>query len=169
MSASNIVVYLVRRDLRVSDNPILHHLSSSSGHGFTHVLPIYVFSSQQIEISGFINDGSESPYPKAKSEVGGFWRCGPHRAKIITSSVWDMKGSLESLGNGLVMRVGRYADILRSVLEKLEAKNHKVGAVWMTSDEGIEEKRDERALASVCKNSGIDFLAWPDEKYFIDE
>lgn len=169
MSANNIVVYLVRRDLRVSDNPILHHLSSSPDHGFTHLLPVYIFPSHQIEISGFIKDGSKSPYPEAKSDVGRFWRCGPHRAKIITECVWDMKESLEKLGNGLVIRAGQYRDTLEQILKTLKAKDHKVGAVWMTSDEGVEERRDEQALRSLCTKSGIEFRAWADEKYFIDE
>jgi deoxyribodipyrimidine photo-lyase len=169
MSASNILIYLVRRDLRVSDNPILHHLSTTSDHRFTHLLPVYVFASHQIEVSGFIKDGSKSPYAEAKSCVGRFWRCGPHRAKIITSSVWDMKKSMEELGSGLVIRAGQYGDILKALLSGLQEDNHKVGAVWITADEGVEEKRDEKALAAVCADSGIEFKVWADEKYFIDE
>lgn len=169
MSASNIVIYLIRRDLRVSDNPILHHLSSSSDHGFTHLLPVYVFPSHQIEVSGFIEDGSKSPYPEARSYVGNFWRTGSHRAKHIAASVWDMKESLENLGSGLIIRVGQYGDVLKTILEGLNDKHHKVGAVWMTSDEGVEEKADEDAIASICAGSGIKFQTWADEKYFIDE
>lgn len=168
MSAKNIIIYLVRRDLRVSDNPLLHHLAASD-HGFTHLLPIYVFPSHQIEISGFIQDGSKSPYPEARSEVGNFWRCGPHRAKVLTKSVWDMKESLEGLGSGLTIRAGQYGDILKDVLKGLSEKNHHVGAVWITSDEGVEERRDEKVLKSICVESGIGFRAWADEKYFIDE
>ncbi|KAH6646896.1 DASH family cryptochrome [Truncatella angustata] len=169
MSAGNVVIYFVRRDLRVSDNPILHHLASSSKHGYTHLLPVYVFHSQQVEISGFIKDGSKSPYPQAKSEVGGFWRCGPHRAKMLVGSVWDMKNSLEKLGSGLVVRVGQYDDVLKTILSSLKEKNHKVKAVWMTSDEGVEERRDEKKLAVICADSNIEFRAWADEKYFIDD
>ncbi|KAK9781561.1 putative DASH family cryptochrome [Seiridium cardinale] len=169
MSASNIAIYLVRRDLRISDNPILHQFASSPDHGFTHLLPVYVFPSHQIEISGFIKDGSNSPYPEARSAVGRFWRCGPHRAKIMASSVWDMKSSLESLGSGLTIRVGQYGDTLKSIVHTLKDKNHKVGAVWMTADEGVEERRDEKALASICAEFGIEFRAWADEKYFIDD
>ncbi|KAI1876183.1 uncharacterized protein JN550_001679 [Neoarthrinium moseri] len=169
MSASNVLIYFVRRDLRVSDNPILHHLASSSDHGFTHILPVYVFVSNQIEVSGFIKDGSKSPYPEAKSQVAGFWRCGPHRAKIIAASVWDMKESLQSLGSDLIIRVGQYDDTLKSLLEGFKEKDQNVGAVWITSDEGVEERRDERKLASICSSSGVDFKAWVDEKYFIDD
>ncbi|KAI0125161.1 putative cryptochrome [Xylariales sp. AK1849] len=169
MPADNVLIYLVRRDLRVSDNPILHSLASSPDHGFTYLLPVYVFLPQQIEVSGFIKDGSKSPYPEARSETGWFWRCGPHRAKIIASSVWDMKESLESLGSGLNIQVGQYSAVLESILSGLKEKGHKVGAVWMTSDEGIEEKQDEKKISSICSSDGIDFKLWPDEKYFIDD
>jgi deoxyribodipyrimidine photo-lyase len=169
MSTSKILIYFIRRDLRVSDNPLLHYLSTTPDHGFTHLLPVYVFASHQIEVSGFIKDGSKSPYPEAKSDIAQFWRCGPHRAKIITSAVWDMKTSLETLGSGLCIRAGQFGDILRDLKKNLEEKNHKVGAVWVTSDEGVEEKRDEKTLSSICADSGIDFKLWADEKYFIDE
>ncbi|KAI4604441.1 hypothetical protein KJ359_000579 [Pestalotiopsis sp. 9143b] len=166
---SNILIYFVRRDLRVSDNPILHHLASTPDHGFTHLLPVYVFASHQIEVSGFIQDGSKSPYPEAKSEIGRFWRCGPHRAKIITSAVWDMKNSLEKLGSGLCIRAGQFGDILKDFEKGLKEKDHKIGAVWVTSDEGVEEKRDEKTLSSICADNGIGFKLWADEKYFVDE
>jgi deoxyribodipyrimidine photo-lyase len=169
MSASNVLIYLVRRDLRVSDNPILHRLASSSHHGFTHLLPVYVFPAHQIEVSGFIKDGSQSPYPEARSEVGQFWRCGPHRVRFIASSVWDFKTSLSSLGSDLLIRVGRYGDVLTSILDGLKEKDLKVGAVWMTFDEGVEEKRDEKDVSSICSSAGVDFQGWVDEKYFIDE
>ncbi|KAK5653391.1 hypothetical protein OQA88_8876 [Cercophora sp. LCS_1] len=76
MSKSNILVYVLRRDLRVADNPILHHLASNN-HGFTHILPIYVFQAHQVEVSGFLVNGAKSPYPEARSRVGRYWRCGP--------------------------------------------------------------------------------------------
>lgn len=39
----------------------------------------------------------------------------------------------------------------------------------MTSEDAIEEKKDEKAISAVCKQHGVEFKAWPDEKYFIDE
>ncbi|KAH8662287.1 DNA photolyase, FAD-binding/Cryptochrome [Xylariales sp. PMI_506] len=169
MSKSNILIYLLRRDLRVSDNPILHTLASGNGHGFTHLLPLFVVPPHQIEVSGFINDGSQSPYPEARSVLGRFWRCGPHRADFLVSSIWDLKESLESLESGLVLRIGPYKDVLGSILDGLKEKGHQVGAVWMTSDEGTEEKEDESSISSACSGAGVEFRLWDDEKYFIDD
>jgi deoxyribodipyrimidine photo-lyase len=169
MSASNTLLYLLRRDLRVADNPILHHLATTTDHGFTHFLPIYVFPAHQIEVSGLVRNGAKSPYPEARSQVGGYWRCGPHRVKFTAQSVWNLKESLHALGSGLILRAGMYADVIQHVIEGLAEKEQKVGAVWMVGEESVEEKRDEKAIAALCEKHGIEFKIWMDEKYFIDE
>ena len=143
MSDSKVLIYLMRRDLRVSDNPILHSLGTQTDHGFTHLLPLYVFAAQQLEVSGFVDPGAKSPYPEARSQVGGFWRCGPHRAKFLSESVWDLKASLEKLGSGLCIRVGMVGEVVKKILEA-EQSEMKVGAVWMTGEEGAEEGWEER-------------------------
>lgn len=171
MSNSKILIYLMRRDLRVGDNPILHSLIDNKDHGFTHLLPLYVFAAQQIEVSGFItNDGDKSPYPEARSEVGAFWRCGPHRAKFLAQSVWDLKNSFEKMGSELSIRVGMVDEVVKGLIKGFEQiDGSKVSAVWMTSEEGVEEKREERSTKKICENAGVDFKLWKDEKYFIDE
>ncbi|RYP35140.1 hypothetical protein DL767_003917 [Monosporascus sp. MG133] len=155
--------------MRVSDNPILHKLSTSSDHGFTHLLPLFVFLPQQVEISGLLRDGHESPYPEAKSALGRFWRCGPHRAKFIAKTVWNLKENLEKLGSDLTIRAGALETVLRSVIGQLREKQFNVGAVWMVEEEGDEEKKNEAAVAEVCSKAGIDLHVWLDEKYFIDD
>ncbi|KAA8569435.1 hypothetical protein EYC84_001071 [Monilinia fructicola] len=132
MSDSKILIYLMRRDLRVGDNPILHSLVDNKDHGFTHLLPLYVFAAQQIEVSGFITeDGGKSPYPDARSQVGAFWRCGPHRAKFVAQSVWDLKNGLEKIGSGLSIRVGMVDEVVQRLIEGFEQTNEsKVSAVW---------------------------------------
>ena len=169
MPESKVLIYLIRRDLRVSDNPILHHLATSEDLGFTHLLPVCVVTPNQYEVSGFINNGSPSPFPEARSDVGGFWRCGPHRAKFVAESIWDLKTSFESLGSGLVIRVGQFSDTLKSLVEGLKADGLKVGATWMISQEGSEEKQEERSISTYCARENIDFKSWVDEKFFIDE
>lgn len=170
-----VLVYLLRRDLRVADNPIFHEiskLSQQSQRPFTHILPVYIFPAQQIEVSGFINDSNkQSPYPEARSETGKFWRCGPHRAKFIAESVWDVKSDLQSKGSDLAIRVGLVGDVLNDLIAGFKngkAETEVVG-VWMTEEEGVEEKREERAAQRAAEKSGIDFRLWTDEKYFIDD
>ena len=175
MAGQRVLVYLLRRDLRVADNPIFNEIakiSQQSQKPFTHVLPLYVFPAQQVEVSGFLsNQEAKSPYPQARSETGNFPRCGPHRAKFLAESVWDLKTELEKLGSSLVIRVGMIGDVLQDLLKQFKESEGKasVSALWMTEEEGVEEKREENDARRIAEEAGVDFKLWIDEKYFIDE
>ncbi|TVY21868.1 putative mitochondrial cryptochrome DASH [Lachnellula arida] len=171
MSKPNVVIYLHRRDLRVSDHPVLHSLSNAKDHAFTHLLPLYVFSAEQLEVSGFIPEDAKdkNPYPKARSRIANFWRCGPHRAKYLGESVWDLKNSFEKVGSQLCVRVGMLDEVLKFMIDGISKNGTKVGAVWMTNEEGTEEQREERSIKQLCKDSGVEFKVWIDEKYLIDD
>lgn len=132
------------------------------------MLPVYVLPANQIEVSGFLKQDAKSPYPEARSQVAGFWRCGPHRAKFIAESVWDLKSSLEKVGSGLVVRVGMVGHVLEDMLSWYGADGG-VKGVWMTADEGVEEKREQRAAREAAEAARVEFKLWADEKYFIDE
>lgn len=164
-----MLVYLLRRDLRASDNPILHHLATVKDHGFTHLLPVFVFPANQIEVSGFLETGLESPYPPARSQVGKFWRCGPHRAKFLAQAVWDLKQTLEDLESGLIIRVGSAADALQHLVSGLSDQRLSVGGVWMAEEPSHEEQQEQASIAAICSANDIDFKLWQDEKYFVDE
>jgi deoxyribodipyrimidine photo-lyase len=174
MSSSRVLIYLLRRDLRLEDNPIFHEISTlfqKSQHPFTHLLPVYVFSAQQVEVSGFVSSADECcPFPEARSQTGGFWRCGPFRAKFLAESVWDLKSNLERVGSGLTIRVGMVGHVVTELLRHFQSiKDVDVYGVWMTSEEGVEEKREEREARRAVAEAGKEFKLWKDEKYFIDE
>ncbi|KAF4549989.1 Cryptochrome DASH-like protein [Elsinoe fawcettii] len=170
-----ILIYVLRRDLRVADNPIFHEVSKlaqQSQRPFTHFLPVYIFPANQVEVSGFVSGpGKQSPYPDARSEVGGFWRCGPHRTKFLAESVWDLKKDLERLKSDLTIRVGTVNDAVQSLLQGFaEAKGEtEVSAVYMTAEDGVEEKREERDVRKLCGEFKADFKLYKDEKYLVDD
>ena len=171
---SKVLIYLLRRDLRLADNPIfneLAHLNSQSQKPFTHILPVYVFPAQQIEVSGFLAPGEQrSPYKEARSEVGAFWRCGRLRSKFIAESVWDLKKDLEAVGSGLEIRVGLLQDVVRSLLDGFRDRDDsEVHGVWMTSEEGWEELQEEKAVKKIVEGEDKEFKLWKDEKYYVDE
>lgn len=179
-SGPRVLVYLLRRDLRLADNPVLSEISNSSENSgkqsFTHLLPLYVFPAHQVEVSGFIDassGGSKSPYPEARSRVGGFWRCGPHRARFLAEAVWDLRKRLESAGSGLVIRAGMAADVVGDVLDYYAGGDGKsrgeVAGVWMTEEDATEERKEERDVRKVVESRGVEFKLWKDEKYFVDE
>lgn len=170
-----VLVYILRRDLRLADNPIFHEaarLHQQSQHPFTHFLPVYTFASNQIETSGFLSDPHQkSPYPDARSQVGGFWRCGALRAKFLAESVWDLKADLKRVGSGLQVRAGTVYDVVRSVLQGYQDRKDdvEISGVWMTNEEGVEEKREEMDVRRLCKEFDTNLKVWFDEKYFLDE
>jgi deoxyribodipyrimidine photo-lyase len=189
-----ILLYILRRDARLSDNPIFtaaskHATDSQSsadtasrarspadrGASFTHLLPVYVFPAQQIEVSGFLASSSDqSPYPEARSELAKIWRTGPHRTKFIAEGAWDLKESLEGLGcgSGLQLRVGLTGDVVKNILEyysKSGGSKGEIAGVWMTRNESVEEKEEEQHVAEVAQQHGVDFHLWQDEKYYIDK
>lgn len=214
-STPRILLYILRRDIRLADNPIFHHasllsakvettqsdrfttsddtaplerkdspLESEQGRAInaTHLLPVYVFPVNQVEVSGFLRASTpDSPYPEARSQVAGVWRTGPHRAKFLAESIWDLKKSLENLqcGSGLVIRVGMIAEVVEHILDwfagpdegekRSHGKKGDVVDIWMTDAEGTEEKRDVRDVKRVAERNGVKFTLWNDEKYFIDE
>ncbi|KAL8696981.1 MAG: hypothetical protein Q9224_002520, partial [Gallowayella concinna] len=173
MSSPRVLIYLLRRDLRVADNPILHDIAKitqQSQHPFTHFLPIYVFAAQQIEVSGFLSSDSErSPFPEARSPAGGFWRCGPHRAKFLAESVWDVKKCLNNVGSSLVIRVGMVGQVIKEMLDAFKQANTQVTGIWMTEEEGVEEKREERDVREAAERAQAEFKLWTDEKYYVDD
>ncbi|KAK4659998.1 Mitochondrial cryptochrome [Podospora pseudocomata] len=167
----NILIHIIRRDLRTSDNPLFHAAATAPDEEkFDAYLPLYVFDAQQIDVSGFIHSaGATNPYGSPRSQVAGYHRCGPHRAKFLGEAVWDLSETLKELKSGLFIRVGRIPDVVETLVSELAKKDARIGAVWMTSHEGSEEKADEKAVASLCKKVGAKWKLWVDEKYFIDD
>jgi len=173
MPTPRVLIYLLRRDLRFADNPILTEVSKAfqqPPHSYTHLLPIYIVAAQQIEVSGFLSsDADRSPFPEARSNTAGFWRCGHHRAKFLAESVWDLKTTLENNGSGLAIRVGMAGQVIKDVLQGLKQESAEVVGVWMTGEEGVEEKREERDVNQASRAAGTMLKLWTDEKYLVDE
>lgn len=138
---------------------------------FTHVLPVFVFPADQLEISGFLSSEQErSPYPEARSQVGGFWRCGRLRAKFVAESVWDLKKDLEDSGSGLELRVGSVKDAVQSVVDGYrERSDAEVHGLWMTSEDAWEEWEEQEDVKEIMAREDKEFKLWTDEKYFVDE
>jgi deoxyribodipyrimidine photo-lyase len=171
---ARVLIYVLRRDLRLADNPVFHEVSrlfQQSQHPFTHFLPVFTFPANQLEVSGFISDSAKkSPYPEARAPVSGFWRCGKLRAKFLAESVWDLKKDLEKVGNDLQVRVGTVHDAVQSILQGYKENNEvDIAGVWMTNEEGVEEKREEKDVRKLCNKFDAEFKLWQDEKYLVDE
>ena len=81
--------------------------------------------------------------------------------------MWDVKKGFENLGSGLEIRVGMVGDVVRTVLDGY--KDGEITGLWMTEEEGVEEKREEKSVRREVEKRGAKFRLWKDEKYFVDE
>lgn len=173
MSEERVVIYLVRRDLRVADNHILHLLSRHNINdecSYTHLLPVYVLPPDQVETSGLLKNGERSPYPRAVSENSGVWKCGLHRVKFLAEAIWDMKERLEELDNGLIIRVGRFYDILESIFKHYSSDKSgpQISSVWIARGHTPEQISEQQEVYTACYNFGIDYVKFRDREPFVD-
>jgi deoxyribodipyrimidine photo-lyase len=190
MPQPRTLLYLIRRDIRLSDNPVFHEVVSAfaeSNCKFTHLLPLYVFQADQVETSGFLTKEAQNdhPFPPARSRIGGFWRCGPHRAKFLAESIIDLQDSLRKIGSDLSMQAGSPETIIERILHGTSSLGSPDGSsdrsfssseaggevieVWMTEEKTIEEKRDEKRIQRIVEKKGLKLRLFKDEKYFLDE
>ncbi|KKP00070.1 DASH family cryptochrome [Trichoderma harzianum] len=172
-SEERVVIYLVRRDLRVADNHILHLLSRHNINDestYTHLLPVYVLPPDQVETSGLLKNGERSPYPRAVSENSGVWKCGLHRVKFLAEAIWDMKERLEELDNGLIIRVGRFYDILEGIYKHYSSDKSgpQISSVWMARGHTPEQISEQQEVYTACYNFGIDYVKFRDREPFVD-
>lgn len=83
----SILIALFRTDLRLHDHPILSQCTTTSESlkSVTHVLPLYVFDQQHVEIGGLpgVQKGKGPGYHGARTRVAGFWRTGAFRTKYV--------------------------------------------------------------------------------------
>ena len=162
-----VLILLFRRDLRMHDNPLL--LAAQKAHQsnqITHVLPLYIFNPQQVEVSGFLSSVTEkSPFKECRSSVGNFWRCGPYRAKFIAETVWDFKQTLKKLGSDLVLRVGHQASIVKGVIEALRESGATVAGVWVSNCVGTEEAAEVKSVQREVQRENLEFGSFEDGSY----
>ncbi|EJD02416.1 cryptochrome, partial [Fomitiporia mediterranea MF3/22] len=162
-----ILIYILRHDLRLADNPVFTAASTTNAT-FTHLIPLFILNPTQYEISGFLKPDEKSPFPEARSRLGQFWRCGPYRAKFLAESLFDLKKSLQCVGSDLVIRTGEAHDVIGKMIKSLNGGDSEVKAVWMTRDFAAEEFDEERKIRKTLP-PGVSFRAFSDESTLISK
>jgi hypothetical protein len=92
--------------------------------------------------------------------------------------VWDLKQSLREVGSDLGVRVGTLVDVVRDAIQHLQKESGieskliadpvegaepkscrgvEVVSVWMTADEGFEEKTEQEELQICLESQGKQF------------
>ncbi|KAL9488256.1 hypothetical protein ACSS6W_000533 [Trichoderma asperelloides] len=167
MSGGATLIYLMKRDLKAADSPILYGLSTTE-HGFTHLLSVYILPPDYIEVSGLAKDGKISPCTPTRYGLSRRWRCGHLCAKFIAGSLWDLKENIENLGSGLIIRVDTFDGALNGMIQHYVANQDgpQVTAVWVAVDSSPGQQREEVTISAICDAHGIIKFDWHyDVKY----
>ncbi|PWN46339.1 cryptochrome [Ceraceosorus guamensis] len=162
MSGSrNVLLAVLRNDLRLHDHPIFSLCSDPSPakapfkKDITHVLPIYVFDQGRIEVGGLPGLKKAGKGEEARTRTGQFWRCGEHRTRYLTNSVFDVRDSLRSRNSDLSIWAGLPEVVVPRVVEALQKRGDSVEGVWMSKEINTEEVTTEKRLGQALSKLGV--------------
>jgi deoxyribodipyrimidine photo-lyase len=117
------ILYWLRHDLRLHDNPVLAALPAATDA----LLPVYCFDPDYFGPDAYL----------------GLPKVGPHRMAFLLDSLADLQASYARLGSGVHFAVGRSAEVLPALARQLGAQ-----AVWASAEHTTEEVAAATALAA---------------------
>ena len=137
VSASPTLVWL-RQDLRLADNPALHH---AAGFG-APIIPLFV-----------LDDEDREP-----------WQPGAAARWWLHHSLASLGSAFEAIGSRLILRRGRAAEVLDSLIAETGATQ----VVWnrcyepnlIERDKGIKASLNERGIEAESFNGSLLFEPW---------
>lgn len=139
-------IHWFRNDLRLLDNPALHHTVhlSSSANGI--LLPIFIFDNSRVYGSN------------VKSKLNSSRKCGPRRAQFILEAVADLRHNLERCGSGLIVKVGKPETILGEIARQMNITSSVVDINTVCQAEICSEELSiNEAVTSHLHSQGIQF------------
>ncbi|CDS00413.1 hypothetical protein [Sporisorium scitamineum] len=162
----NVLIAVLRNDLRLHDHPIFHLCSDPTptsnpfAQPITHVLPVYVYDQRHIEVSAFpsllkatSSGGGRGSTQFAKTRELGIWRTGIHRTSFINESVFDLRDRLRGVGSDLALFAGTPESVIPALVREIRDKGDTVEGVFLGREINTEEvnvqKRLERVLGEL--------------------
>ncbi|XP_048732268.2 eIF-2-alpha kinase GCN2-like [Ostrea edulis] len=140
-----IIICLLRNDLRIHDNEVLHWANRNADF----VLPVYIFD----------------PHHFGGSFHFGFPKTGGHRTRLLIESVQDLRKNLKLKGSGLAVRRGKPAEELKKMIETLGQSL--VHSVVFHDEVTQEEVAVEKSIRKCC---GVDVKTfWGHTLYHRDD
>ncbi|XP_060085150.1 cryptochrome DASH-like, partial [Ylistrum balloti] len=127
-SKVKVIVCLLRNDLRLHDNEVLHWANKTA----EYVLPLYCFDPRHFQGTYHFD------FPKT----------GAHRAKFLLQSVADLQNTLKSKGSGLVIRMGKPEEIVPQIINTVG--QDQVSFVCYHEEATAEELEVESKLQKSC-------------------
>ncbi|KAL8286242.1 hypothetical protein RQP46_004730 [Phenoliferia psychrophenolica] len=153
MSKRNIIITLLRNDLRTTDNALLHGAHQPHASGATHVLPVYVFDERFIELSGF--EGYKREGPEARTRLFGFWRTSVFRARFLAEAVYDLRDRLRNLHKSdLLIRFGKAELVIADLVKKIQEGGDTVSGVYLQKEFYSEERKIEDRIRKAMMGLG---------------
>ncbi|ORY83309.1 DNA photolyase, FAD-binding/Cryptochrome [Protomyces lactucae-debilis] len=144
------LLYLHRHDLRLHDNPILEQIRKGQYDSF---LPVYIFPAHQIEVNPLLRAEHQGKAHKELRASFGTRRTGNVRVSYLCESLWDLKRSYAKLDVNMLITAGKTDDVLKSILDKLQAHSAGQIEVWLQKEYTTEEREEEAAIMAVCKSN----------------
>ncbi|SOV09081.1 related to Deoxyribodipyrimidine photolyase [Ustilago sp. UG-2017a] len=133
----NVLIALLRNDLRLYDHPILHLCSDPTPSNAQFQQPLIV----PLE---------EKARPQfAKTRQLGLWRTGVHRTKFINQSRFDLKQSLRSIGSDLLIFAGTPEAVVPGLIKGIRDCGDTVEAVYLGREVNTEEVDVQKRLDAV--------------------
>ncbi|XP_025907701.1 cryptochrome DASH-like [Nothoprocta perdicaria] len=137
---------LLRSDLRLHDNEVLHWAQGNADH----VVPLYCFD----------------PRHRLGTHCYGFPKTGPQRLRFLLQSVRDLRDTLRARGSTLVVRKGKPEDVVNDLITQLGSVS-----VVVFHEEATKEELDvEKGLLQVCGQHGVKIQTfWGSTLYHRDD
>ncbi|XP_053569753.1 cryptochrome DASH [Bombina bombina] len=132
-SPARTVICLLRNDLRLHDNEVLHWAQRNADY----IVPLYCFDPRHYVQTYYYN------FPKT----------GPHRLKFLLESVQDLRSTLKKRGSNLLLRRGKPEEIIENLVRQLGS----VSAVVLQAEATKEELDVESAVKQVCNRYGVKY------------
>ncbi|XP_070576527.1 cryptochrome DASH-like [Ptychodera flava] len=126
-SKARTVICLLRNDLRLHDNEVLHWAQ----HNADFVVPLYCFDPRHYGGTYHFN------FPKT----------GPFRCKFLLESVSDLRQTLQKANSGLLVRKGKPESVVSELIGRIGKEN--VSAVAL-QEEATKEEIDVEAALEKC-------------------
>jgi deoxyribodipyrimidine photo-lyase len=117
------LIYWLRNDLRLHDNPVQAALPAATDA----LLPVYCIDPDYFGPDAYL----------------GLPKVGPHRMAFLLASLADLRASYAALGSDIHFVVGRPAEVLPALAQQLGAQ-----AVWASAEHTTEEATAATALAA---------------------